>query len=186
MRFLPSTYRARLLIGCLLVFAALADGACTQANVATGNGGSDGGGNAGGKGGGANAGGTNAGAGGALVVILDAGPVDACVPTVTPAMCTGAGGPYCGLIGDNCNGQIDCGNQCPAGWICDTTAHVCVGGSDCKPTFQCTYAAGSTSGSYCGNISDGCNHTLACGDTCASLKAGWVCENNACVGSASV
>ena len=161
-----------------------ADAACVSSNVTAvdgGCGGTDGGGNAGGK-----DGGVDAGPGDALLFIPDAGPVDACIPSVTPAMCTGAGGPYCGLIGDDCNHQIDCGNNCPDTWTCDLANNVCVGGPDCKPLFQCTYTAGSTSGSYCGNITDGCGHALTCGDPCASLKTGWVCESNLCVGGADV
>ena len=174
---------------CLLAFAALAGGACVSGNVvATGGGcgGNDGGGNAGGQDGRA-----NGGTGGAPLVIPDAGPidapsVDACVPALAVVACAPQGGAYCGVISDGCDGQINCGNNCPATWTCDTIRHLCAAGPDCKPSFQCTYTAGSTSGSYCDTISDGCGHALTCGDNCASLKTGWLCENNLCVGSASV
>jgi hypothetical protein len=172
-----SMSRPKILSVGLLAFAPLmvAGGACSQANVAA---------SAGGSGGSASMD-ASSGAGGALLVIPDAGG-DACIPTVAPAACNTPAGSYCGLIGDGCNGQIDCGNNCPTGWTCDLTDNVCVGGADCNPTYQCTYATGTTSGSYCGNISDGCGHALACGDTCASLQTGWVCESNLCVGSADV
>jgi hypothetical protein len=117
--------------------------------------------------------------------VPDARPGDACVPATAPAACTTPSGSYCGLIGDGCNGQINCGNPCPAGWTCDATNH-CVGGLDCKAIYQCSYSVGTSSGSYCGDISDGCGHALICGNNCASLKTGWVCESNLCVGSASV
>ena len=184
MESVPSMSRAKILAVCLLAPMAAAGGACRSADVlASGGGGAGnvGGGNAGGRGSGA-----NPGTGGSWLFIPDAGSLDACVPASAPAACTAPGGSYCGLIGDGCRGQIDCGNNCPAGWTCDPINNVCVGGLDCKPTYQCTYTAGSTSGSYCGKISDGCGHPLTCGDTCASLKTGWLCENNVCVGSASV
>ena len=157
-------------------------GACTSANVSGvsgGCGGNDGGGSAGGSGGGTDT-------GRVWVVLPDAGPVDACVPLTASATCASSGGAYCGLIGDGCNGEIDCGNNCPTGWTCDPTQHTCVGGLDCKPTYQCTYTVGATSGSYCGNITDGCGHALPCGDNCASVNPGWTCENSVCVGNADV
>ena len=163
---------------CLLSFAPLlaAGGACSSANVTAPGGGCDG-----------SVDGASGGTGGTpLLVIPDAGPVDACFPASKAAACTTPAGSYCGLIGDGCNGEINCGDNCPTGWTCDAGKHVCVGGPDCKPTYQCTYTAGSTSGSYCGSISDGCGHALTCGDNCASLKTGWLCETNVCVGGASV
>ena len=175
-----------ILLVCQLSLMLAAGGACSSANVsASGAGGCAGtayggtvdGGNLGGKDGEA-----SAGTGGLFLNIPDAGPVDACVAATAATACKS----YCGLIGDGCDGKIDCGNNCPATWTCDTTSHTCVGGPDCKPPFQCTYTAGSTSGSYCGNISDGCGHKLPCGDNCAGLSNGWVCENNLCVGSAAV
>jgi len=179
-----TTPRARALLVTLFAPLMAVGGACISSNVTAlggGCGGNDGGGPAGGT-----DGGVDAGVGGAPVVIPDAGPVDACIPAVAPAACVAPGGSYCGTIGDGCKGQIVCGNDCPAGWTCDYVNHVCVGGLDCTPTFQCTYTVGPASGSYCGNISDGCGRALACGNTCASLKTGWVCESNLCVGGADV
>jgi len=183
MKPLPST---SVLVAWVLVLAPLMmlGGACTSANVSgvsnAGCGGNDGGGNAGGTGGAADTGRS------LVLVVPDAGPVDACVPLSASATCAPSGGPYCGVIGDGCNGEIDCGNNCPTGWSCDPTQHTCVGGADCNPTYQCTYAVGSTSGSYCGKITDGCGHALACGDNCASANPGWTCENSLCVGGADV
>ena len=189
MKSVPSTSRPRISIVYLLTSLTAAGGACRSTNVTVSggacggsvDGGDGGGGSAGGKGGGA-----GTGTGGLLLVLPDARSVDACVPAAAPAACTAPGGSYCGLIGDGCRGQIDCGNNCPAGWTCDIADSVCVGGADCRPTYQCDYTVGSTSGSYCGKISDGCGHALTCGDPCASLQTGWLCENNLCVGGASV
>ena len=175
-----------LLVGLVSLAPLLAaGGACTSAKVSASGGGGCGGTVDGGDVGG-NDGGTSAGTGGRILVVPDAGLVDACVPAAPAVACKPAGGAYCGLIGDGCNGQIDCGDNCPADWTCNATSHTCVGGPNCNPPFQCTYTTGSASGSYCGNISDGCGHKLPCGDDCGSLKPGWVCENNLCVGSAQV
>ena len=191
MKSVPATHRPKTLAIYLLA-PLIAAGACTSTNVAAiggGCGGNDGGGNAGGNDGGADigpGGGADATTWDVPLVTPDARPVDACIAAVAPAACVATGGSYCGLIGDGCKGQIDCGNNCPGGWTCDYFTHLCLGGADCPPTFECTYAVGSSSGSYCNNISDGCGHALACGDTCATLKPGWLCENNLCVGSAAV
>src|SRR5262245_39232059 len=45
--------------------------------------------------------------------------------------CTPVGGTYCGQIGDECGGSLDCGT-CTGGWTCEE--HICVGGADvCTP-----------------------------------------------------
>jgi hypothetical protein len=177
-------------IFCLPALLLATGGACRSTNVAIGDGasaGNAGGVDAGGGIAGGTGGGATAGTGGALLVMPDAGSGDACIPTVTKAMCTAEGGPYCGLIGDGCNVQsIDCGNDCDPNWMCDTTNHVCVCGPGIKPPVQCKYTAGSTTGFYCGKISDGCGHALPCGDTCASNTPGWLCESNLCVGGPDV
>lgn len=125
------------------------------------------------------------GNGGAILRIPDGGSGDACVRLDRTA-CTTAAGFYCGKIGDGCNGEIDCGDNCPNGWICDARTHVCVGGPDCKPSFTCQYTVGGNSGWYCGSISDGCGRPLSCGDPCSGMRSGWLCEDNLCVGGASV
>ena len=79
---------------------------------------------------------------------------------------------YCGKVGDGCGGTVDCGDTCSAfkaGWVCDTSKGLCVGGPSCARV-ACTVAGG---GQYCGDIGDGCGGTLQCGDcpgsgTCAS------------------
>jgi hypothetical protein len=167
-----------------LAFLLGALGACTPGEVtpaAGGNQGQAGGSNA--AGGGAA---TSADAGRINLSLPDGGKSDACIRATAATACKTPGGTYCGLIGDGCDEQIDCGNNCPTGWTCDATSHVCVGGADCKPAYQCAFTAGNTSGSYCGSISDGCGPALDCGDTCSTQKSGWLCENNTCVGGAGV
>jgi hypothetical protein len=95
-----------------------------------------------------------------VVIITLLGPDDAagadggCVPIP----CESAGARYCGLIGDSCNGVIDCG-ACPAGLTCGASvAHVCGGGVDCKP-IGCEIG----SARYCGTIGDGCGGKVECG-----------------------
>ena len=108
--------------------------------------------------------------------------LDALVPAdkapCVPVGCTTATGRYCGSIGDNCGGTLDCGT-CPAGQVCSSD-NVCVGGPNCMPSFTCEF----TGGSYCGQISDGCMRPLTCSDTCPT--AGWMCTNNICTGPPSV
>src|SRR5687768_4365911 len=69
--------------------------------------------------------------------------------------CTPPGGTYCGQIGDNCGGSIDCG-ICMGDWTCEE--HVCVGGESCDP-LTCDYA----NGRYCGTVGNGCGRALDCG-----------------------
>ena len=86
----------------------------------------------------------------------------------TRVTCSPPGGQYCGVIGDGCNGTIDCG-ACSAGQSCE--AGVCVGGPSCV-ALSCTPA----NGSYCGKVGDGCGRALACG----ACPAGQVCTSGVC------
>jgi len=173
------------LVGSLALAAALIHAVACSAPSIEGAGGSGGAAGAGASGSAGGNGGISAG-GAIAIVSTDAGTKDACVPALAAAACTTPGGSYCGSIGDGCDGQIDCGNNCPSNWTCDPAKHVCVGGVNCQPTYQCTYSSGASTGSYCGNISDGCGHELVCGDNCAALKPGWVCDSSVCVGGADV
>ncbi|HEX6276877.1 MAG TPA: carboxypeptidase-like regulatory domain-containing protein, partial [Polyangiaceae bacterium] len=83
--------------------------------------------------------------------------------------CTPPGGMYCGQIGDNCGGSMDCG-LCMGDWTCEQ--HVCVGGPSCEP-LTCEYA----SGRYCGTVGNGCGRALDCG-ACTDGKE---CRNGVCV-----
>jgi hypothetical protein len=142
-----------------LVLAALLPLACAGVKSQQTTGGNDasvagtsGGGGGGGGGGGAGTGGGGPGSGGAPAT---------CTRTTT---CTPTGGQYCGVIGDNCGRQLDCG-ACPADQICDSG--LCVGGATCMA---------AVCGSYCGIIGDGCGHAL----TCASCTGTQVCKSGIC------
>ena len=105
------------------------------------------------------------------IVVPDGGPTDGggggpCVP----ATCMPVGGTYCGQIGDDCGGSIDCG-VCTGDWTCEQ--HVCVGGPSCTPNTACTVG----SAQFCGTIGDGCGRGVDCG-TC---PAGLECRNRLCV-----
>ncbi|HVR18675.1 MAG TPA: hypothetical protein VMS65_03230, partial [Polyangiaceae bacterium] len=161
----------------LVGFAAAAAVGCSAGNqppgeaVGDGSGGSSG---SGGKGGSAGTIGGSAGTVGGsagTIVVPDGGPNDGggggpCVP----ATCTPVGGTYCGQIGDECGGSIECG-LCMGDWTCEQ--HVCVGGPSCTPNVACTVG----SAQFCGTIGDTCGHGVDCG-TC---PAGLECRNRLCV-----
>ena len=80
--------------------------------------------------------------------------------------CTSDAARYCGMIGDNCGGKLDCGD-CPSGQICR--------GNICAPDFgdacvalKCT----QTGGTYCGRIGDGCGQLLDCGSCHSPMTCG--------------
>jgi len=103
-----------------------------------------------------------------------------CVGTNCVSQCTSAGGTYCGTIGDGCGDTLDCPTTCPKdGWKCGAN-HVCQGDPSVCQAASCTVASGDH---YCGQIGDGCGHSLDCGDSC---PAGWDCVDNLCVGSPTV
>jgi hypothetical protein len=77
-----------------------------------------------------------------------------------PISCTPSGGRYCGVIGDGCVGQQDCGT-CQGTDVCDN--HQCVAGAGCVPL-----ACSAGGARYCGSIGDGCGRSLSCGDCPAS------------------
>src|SRR5690606_13912508 len=94
-----------------------------------------------------------------------------CQATVT---CTPEGGRYCGIIGDGCRGELDCG-ECEGDATCEDG--VCIGGPSCE-RLTCTPEGGR----YCGLVGDGCGGTLDCGE-CPSGQTctGGVCTNPGCV-----
>ncbi len=114
-----------------------------------------------------------------LGIKFDGGPgmsVDgACVALTS---CKAAGGQYCGIVGDGCNADLNCGD-CPAGQTC--TDHVCSSGSgwDGGVLTSCTV----TGGQYCGDIGNGGGGKLACG---ACTAAGWTCTDGLCTAPATV
>src|SRR6185436_15510833 len=71
--------------------------------------------------------------------------------------CTQSNGQYCGVVGDNCGGSIDCGACTKAGDTCGGGGIPSVCGSTpamCTP-MTCTPPGGQFQ--YCGAIGDGCN-----------------------------
>jgi hypothetical protein len=102
----------------------------------------------------------------------DSGPVldGSCMLLAT---CRMAGGQYCGIIGNGCGGQLDCG-YCPSGSSCIGGVCVKSTGIDAGQITSCTVNGGI----YCGDIGDGLGGKLSCG-TC---PAGWSCTDGLCTG----
>jgi hypothetical protein len=96
-------------------------------NLGDGNGGS---GNGGSSTGGSSAGTipTTGGTGG--TINIDGGPDGTAGSGCGSVTCNPVGGTYCGQIGDECGGSLDCGN-CMGDWTCEE--HICVGGASCTP-----------------------------------------------------
>src|SRR5690606_28420615 len=84
--------------------------------------------------------------------------------------CEVIGGTYCGTIGNNCNGILECGD-CSGDWVCEQG--VCAGGPSCAPSTRCT--AGETQ--YCGLLGDGCGRAIDCG-SCSGTD---ICSSGVCV-----
>ncbi|HMI85673.1 MAG TPA: hypothetical protein VK550_16360, partial [Polyangiaceae bacterium] len=114
------------------------------------------------------------------IVLSDGAVVDMSVrPDVNcdRVACTTDAARYCGTIGDNCGGTLNCGD-CPAGQICRD--------SICGPAFDdaCVpLACKQPGGSYCGRIGDGCGQLLDCGSctaplTCAGGGLANICGTN--------
>ena len=94
------------------------------------------------------------------------------------ASCTTPGGQYCGLIGDGCFGNLNCG-ACPAGQPC--VGGVCASGSGTDGGALTSCAV--TGGSYCGTIGDGVGGQLVCG---ACKDPGWTCSSGVCTADSTV
>ena len=109
--------------------------------------------------------------------ICKGGP-DVCTPL---ACLTANDDQYCGVVGDGCGGQVDCGSTCKnAGWLCETG--LCRGPKDKCTPISCKPAEG---GQYCGIVGDRCGHPLNCGTDCSAAGASgdWVCgTKSVCVG----
>src|SRR5262249_51845089 len=73
-----------------------------------------------------------------------------CVKTI----CTAGMSHYCGVLGDGCGGQLDCG-ACEGGNTCGQGGGVA---AHCGP-LQCD----SPGARVCGPVGDGCGGTLDCG-----------------------
>ncbi|HUR57898.1 MAG TPA: hypothetical protein VM029_09325, partial [Opitutaceae bacterium] len=115
------------------------------------------------------------------IVLADGAIVDMSVrPDVNcdRAACTTDAARYCGMIGDNCGGTLNCGD-CPAGQVCRDS--ICGPALDdaCVPL-----ACKQPGGTYCGRIGDGCGQLLDCGScaaplTCAGGGLANICGTNA-------
>jgi len=83
------------------------------------------------------------------------------LPVCSPLSCTTpSGDSYCGTVGDQCGGTLDCPLTCPkAGWTCDTTKHICKAQPPVCTQVSCDAASGDH---YCGPIGDGCGGSLDC------------------------
>jgi len=77
-------------------------------------------------------------------------PPPVCQPTTCQAQ-----GIECGLAGNGCGGQLNCGT-CPAGQVCQGSPAKCV-------TPSCPKRTCESAGAECGIISDGCGSTVDCG-----------------------
>src|SRR6185503_4784509 len=94
---------------------------------------------------------------------LDSGQ---CVPTT----CANAGGNYCGIVGDGCGGQLNCG-ACPAGQACGGAGRTNVCGY--TPDGGCTaLTCNQAGGQYCGVVGNGCGGTMDCGACQNGLSCG--------------
>jgi hypothetical protein len=98
-------------------------------------------------------------AGSGIVPILDAGTFDA-GPCVT---CEPMGGQYCGKIGDNCGGELECGDCKLDGYTCGGHGIDNVCGAD-PASGKCEIInCKQDTGKYCGKLGDGCGGELDCG-----------------------
>jgi hypothetical protein len=95
-------------------------------------------------------------------------PIDSGAGGCAKVSCNPMGGQYCGVIGDGCNGSMDCG-ACPAGQTCEGGR--CVRGADCT-ALSCQ----PPNGRYCGTVGDGCGRGLDCG----ACPAGQGCTSGVC------
>ena len=89
-----------------------------------------------------------------------------------PLACTQMNGKYCGVVGDGCGGQMDCGG-CVGAQSCggDGIPNVCGTARDsgaCTVT-SCTQANGAK---FCGVVGDGCGGQMDCGGCTGAQSCG--------------
>jgi hypothetical protein len=75
--------------------------------------------------------------------------VDVSIDCSNRIACISDAARYCGTIGDNCGGTLNCGD-CPTGQICRNS--VCAIVDDGCTPLPCKQPGGT----YCGSIGDGC------------------------------
>ncbi|HVJ14673.1 MAG TPA: hypothetical protein VM686_04505 [Polyangiaceae bacterium] len=82
-----------------------------------------------------------------------------------PLDCAAAGA-ECGMVGDGCDGTVDCG-PCPVGEVCGIETPF-----KCGPPPPCTKLTCAAVGAQCGLIGDGCDGTVDCGDCANGAECG--------------
>lgn len=110
----------------------------------------------------------------------DSGVADG--PGCQPVTCDPQGGQYCGRIGDDCGGTLDCGDCRGSGLLCGVCRpHVCSRNEGVL--LSCDSPVSDVR--YCGQIDDGLGCPLSCGDcplgqTCGGGGFPGVCGSEAC------
>jgi len=87
--------------------------------------------------------------------------------------CKAGSGQYCGVIGDGCTGNLNCGD-CPTGLTCQGGVCSSGAGYDAGPLTSCSV----TGGTYCGVIGNGAGGKLTCG----ACQTSWTCTDGLCTG----
>jgi hypothetical protein len=109
------------------------------------------------------------------------GQADGCLPVT----CSPAEDDYCGIIGDGCGGDLDCG-ECRAGWICRD--HICHSLAECWSASYGVILGCQPPGldvELCGRVWSSCREgIMECPATCT--KPGWVCDDGRCKGQPDV
>jgi len=119
------------------------------------------------------------GSGGMSITVPTTTPIENPADTCKRLSCHPAGGDYCGMVGDGCQGKMDCGTCQRADWVCDKG--LCKGSASCNRRTECTEGTAT----YCGKVGDNCGGALDCGDCTAPAVCGGngvpnVCGDPAC------
>jgi hypothetical protein len=102
--------------------------------------------------------------GGTGIPGLCATPVDSGT-CQNPTSCDhGPSGQLCGIVGDGCGGQVDCGNCTQPGYTCGGAG--IPGSCGTKPPACTLNVCNPLGGLFCGDVGDGCGGTLHCNTTC--------------------
>ena len=111
--------------------------------------------------------------GGGIPNVCGAAPDSGVCP---PTNCVLSNGRYCGTIGNNCGGSVDCGG-CPAGETCGGAG---IGNVCAKDNCTKAVCKPATGGQYCGTVGDGCGGQIDCGvcpinQTCGGAGVAGLC-----------